>query len=79
MNMTLKDNQTEMLEERGWWHRAARRWLDVLDLTVDDSVREAIIRRRENCLNMSGQLAPDRRRRENRKRYKQQLRYGDGY
>ncbi|WP_230202329.1 PerC family transcriptional regulator [Serratia marcescens] len=79
MNMTLKDNQAEMLEERGWWHRAARRWLDVLDLTVDDSVREAIVRRREHCLNMSGQIAPDQRRRENRKLYKQQLRYSDGY
>ena len=79
MNMTLKDEQAEKLEERGWWYRAARRWLDVLDLTVDDSVREAIVRRREHCLNMSGQIAPDQRRRENRKLYKQQLRYSDGY
>lgn len=77
--MTLKDEQAEKLEERGWWYRAARRWLDVLDLTVDDSVREAIVRRREHCLNMSGQIAPDQRRRENRKKYKQQGRYSQGY
>ncbi|MDR3430737.1 MAG: PerC family transcriptional regulator [Rouxiella aceris] len=77
--MTIKDNTAEMLEERGWWHRAARRWLDVLDLTIDDLSREAIVRRRDHCLNMSGQRAPDQRRREYRKRYKQQIRYRDGY
>ncbi|WP_431022216.1 Peptide chain release factor H [Erwinia rhapontici] len=79
MNMTLEDKQAEMLEKRGWWHRAARRWLDVLDLTEDDSVREAIVRKREHCLNMSGEKTPDQRRRENRKHYKQQIRYRDGY
>ncbi|HEY3592192.1 MAG TPA: PerC family transcriptional regulator [Buttiauxella sp.] len=79
MNIPLRDNQAEMLEARGWWYRAARRWLEVLDLTVDDYAREAIVKRREHCLNMAAQIAPDQRRRENRKLYKQQLRYSDGY
>lgn len=77
--MGIKDNTAEMLEERGWWNRAARRWLEVLDITEDDYTREAIVKRREHCLNRSGQIEPDQRRRENRKLYKQQLRYNDGY
>ncbi|MBU9819889.1 PerC family transcriptional regulator [Rahnella sp. BCC 1045] len=77
--MVIKDNTAEMLEERGWWNRAARRWLDVLDNTDDDIVRETIVRRRGHCLDMAGQVAPEQRRRENRKKYKQQNRYNEGY
>ncbi len=77
--MRIEDHIAGTLEHKGWWYRAARRWLDVLDNTDDDLVRESIVRRRSHCLNMAGQVAPDKRRKENRKKYKQQNRYNEGY
>ncbi|UJD87667.1 PerC family transcriptional regulator [Rahnella aquatilis] len=77
--MRVEDDIAESLEHKGWWHRAARRWLEVLDLTDDDSAREAIVRRRDQCLGMAGHISPDQRRRENRKQYKQQSRFNEGY
>ncbi|MCB5303584.1 PerC family transcriptional regulator [Yersinia bercovieri] len=55
------------------------RWLDVWDQTEDEIAREAITRRRGHCLDMALQTLPTERRRENRKKYKQQSRYSEGY
>ncbi|WP_187514519.1 PerC family transcriptional regulator [Rahnella aquatilis] len=77
--MRVKDDIAESLEHKGWWHRAARRWLEVLDLTDDDCAREAIARRRDHCFGMVGVISPEQRRRKNRKQYKQQCRFNEGY
>lgn len=77
--MELKDSIAELLESRGQWRRAARRWLAVMDLTTDDAGREAIARRREHCISMGANIAPDGRRSETRRLYKIQSRYNDGY
>lgn len=77
--MELKDSIAESLEHRGKWRRAARRWLAVMDLSDDDAVREAIARRREHCISMGANIAPDGRRNETRRLYKMQSRYNNGY
>ncbi|WNU99107.1 PerC family transcriptional regulator [Enterobacter sp. DTU_2021_1002640_1_SI_PRY_ASU_LCPMC_013] len=78
-NMELNDKLAEELENRGQWHRAARRWLVVLDNTMGDKAREAIARRREHCISMASSIPPDGRRAETKRRYKLQSRYNDGY
>ncbi|HDZ2453989.1 TPA: PerC family transcriptional regulator [Klebsiella pneumoniae] len=77
--MELKDSIAELLESRGQWRRAARRWLAVMDLTDDEAEREAIARRREHCVDMSANIPLDRRRSETRRLYKIQSRYDAGY
>lgn len=77
--MELKDTVAESLERRGLWRRAARRWLTVMDQITEDAEREAIARRRERCLDMAANIAPDGRRSETRRQYKIQCRYNDGY
>lgn len=78
-NMELEDKLAEELENRGQWHRAARRWLAVMDSTSSDQKREAIARRREHCISMASNVPPDGRRKEAKRRYKIQGRYNDGY
>lgn len=77
--MELKDSIAELLESRGQWRRAARRWLTVMDSVTDDAEREAIVRRREHCSDMGANIPPDGRRSETRRLYKIQSRYNDGY
>ncbi|MCW0346337.1 PerC family transcriptional regulator [Pantoea ananatis] len=77
--MKLEDRTAELLEQRGLWHRAARRWLTVMDATVDDAMREIIARRREHCLSMATNLPPDGHRAESRRLYKARQRYNEGY
>ncbi|MBP2195077.1 PerC family transcriptional regulator [Pantoea cypripedii] len=77
--MELKDSIAELLESRGQWRRAARRWLTVMDGVIDDVEREAIVRRREHCIDMGANTPPDGRRSETRRLYKIQSRYNDGY
>lgn len=57
--MKPEDSTAESLEQRGLWHRAARRWLSVMDATMDDAMRETLARRREHCLSMAANLPPD--------------------
>ncbi|PKC41351.1 peptide chain release factor H [Pantoea ananatis 15320] len=77
--MKPEDSIAESLEKRGLWHRAARRWLTVMDGTGDDTERELIARRREHCLSMAANLPPDERRAETRRLYKARQRYNEGY
>ena len=77
--MELKDGVAELLESRGQWRRAARRWLTVMDQSTGDAEREAIARRREHCIDMGANVPPDRRRNETRRLYKIQIRYNEGY
>ncbi|MBN6032915.1 PerC family transcriptional regulator [Pantoea ananatis] len=77
--MKLEDSIAESLEKRGLWHRAARRWLAVMDGSKEDAEREWIARRREHCLNMAADIAPDGRRAETRRLYKARQRYNEGY
>jgi hypothetical protein len=77
--MKLKDGVAELLESRGQWRRAARRWLTVMDLSTNDAEREAIARRREHCISMGANIPPDGRRSETRRLYKIQSRYNEGY
>ncbi|WNK32592.1 PerC family transcriptional regulator [Pantoea agglomerans] len=77
--MKQEDSSAKSLEERGLKHRAARRWLKVMDATVDDVMREMITRRREYCLNMAAVLPPDGRRAESIRRYKARQRYNEGH
>ncbi|MGP2487858.1 PerC family transcriptional regulator [Pantoea ananatis] len=81
MESTMKpeDSTAESLEQRGLWHRAARRWLTVMDATMDDAMREILARRREHCLSMAANLPPDGRRAESRRLYKARQRYNEGY
>ncbi|WP_240678539.1 PerC family transcriptional regulator [Pantoea ananatis] len=81
MESTMKpeDSTAESLEQRGLWHRAARRWLTVMDATMDDAMREMLARRREHCLSMAANLPPDGRRAESRRLYKARQRYNEGY
>lgn len=57
----LVDNAAEQLEKRGLWRRAARRWLDVLDSTGDEKLREAAALRRNHCQRMAAGAKPDTR------------------
>ncbi|WP_418766846.1 hypothetical protein [Kosakonia radicincitans] len=50
-----------------------------MDLSDDDAVRKAIARRREHCISMGANIAPDGRRNETRRLYKMQSRYNNGY
>ncbi|MCW0352295.1 PerC family transcriptional regulator [Pantoea ananatis] len=77
--MKPEDSTAESLEQRGLWHRAARRWLTVMDATMDDAMREMLARRREHCLSMAANLPPDGRRAESRRLYKARQRYNEGY
>ncbi|WP_227008732.1 PerC family transcriptional regulator [Pantoea ananatis] len=61
------------------WHRAARRWLTVMDATMDDAMQEMLARRREHCLSMAANLPLDGRRAESRRLYKARQRYNEGY
>ncbi|MGP2503818.1 PerC family transcriptional regulator [Pantoea ananatis] len=81
MESTMKpeDSTAESLEQRGLWHRAARRWLTVMDATMDDAMREMLARQREHCLSMAVNLPPDGRRAESRRLYKARQRYNEGY
>lgn len=45
----------EQLESLGFWHRAARQWLHVLDLSPDDDARIAAVIHRERCIRMLSQ------------------------
>lgn len=47
--------QAEQLEHLGFWHRAARQWLHVLDLSPDDDARIAAVPHRERCIRMLSQ------------------------
>ncbi|WP_227660548.1 PerC family transcriptional regulator [Hafnia alvei] len=47
--------QAERLEELGFWNRAARQWLHVLDLSPDDDARIAAVTHRERCIRMLSQ------------------------
>ena len=47
--------QAEQLESLGFWHRAARQWLHVLDLSPDDDARIAAVAHRERCIKMLNQ------------------------
>ncbi|ORM94918.1 PerC family transcriptional regulator [Pantoea cypripedii] len=77
--MELKDGIAELLESRGQWRRAARRWLTVMDHSANETEREAIARRREHCIDMGANIPPDGRRTETRRLYKTQSRYNEGY
>ena len=77
--MKPEDSTAESLEQRGLWHRAARRWLTVMDATMDDAMREMLARRREHCLSMAANLPPDGRRAESKRQYKARQRYNEGY
>ncbi|MCW0314596.1 hypothetical protein NB694_004396 [Pantoea ananatis] len=77
--MKPEDSTAESLEQRGLWHRAARRWLTVMDATMDDAMREMLARRREHCLSMAANLPPDGRRAESRRLYKARQHYNEGY
>lgn len=77
--MKPEDSTAESLEQRGLWHRAARRWLTVMDATMDDAMREMLARRREHCLSMAANLPPDGRRARSRRLYKARQRYNEGY
>ncbi|MEB6535926.1 PerC family transcriptional regulator [Pantoea stewartii] len=77
--MKLEDSTAQSLEQRGLWHRAARRWLTVMDGTGDDTARELIVRRREHCLSMAANLPPDGRRAESKRLYKARQRCNEGY
>ncbi|KTR46874.1 peptide chain release factor H [Pantoea ananatis] len=77
--MKLEDSIAESLEQRGLWHRAARRWLTVMDGSKDDVERELIARRREHCLNMAADIPPEGRRAETRRLYKARQRYKERY
>ncbi|WP_205951687.1 PerC family transcriptional regulator [Pantoea stewartii] len=77
--MKLEDGIAESLEKRGLWHRAARRWLAVMDGSSDDAERERIARRREHCLDMAADVPLDGRRAETRRLYKARQRYNEGY
>lgn len=57
----LTDATAEQLEKRGLWRRAARRWLDVLDSTGDEKLREAAALRRNHCQRMAAGAKPDSR------------------
>lgn len=45
----------EQLEHLGFWHRTARQWLHVLDLSPDDDARIAAESHRERCIRMLSQ------------------------
>ncbi|MGX9249962.1 PerC family transcriptional regulator [Pantoea ananatis] len=77
--MKLEDCTAESLEQRGLWHRAARRWLTVMDGTGDDTERELIARRREHCLSMAANLPPDGCCAESKRLYKVRHRCNEGY
>ncbi|UYK96290.1 PerC family transcriptional regulator [Pantoea stewartii] len=77
--MKLEDSIAESLEKRRLWHRAARRWLTVMDGSSDDAERELIARRREHCLSMAANLPPDGRRAESKRLYKARQSYNDFY
>lgn len=57
----LTDNTAERLEKCGFWRRVARRWLDVLDSTGDEKLREAAALRRNHCQRMAMGAKPDSR------------------
>jgi len=77
--MKLEDIIAESLEKRGLWHRAARRWLAVMDGSKDNAEREWIARRHEHCLSMAADLPPDGRRAESQLLYKARQRYKEAY
>ncbi|KHE02858.1 peptide chain release factor H [Pantoea stewartii] len=76
--MKPEDSTAQPLEQRGLWHRAARRWLTVMDGTGDDTERGMIARRHEHCLSMAANLPPDGRRAESKRLYKARQRYKGG-
>lgn len=57
----LADETAERLEKRGLWRRAARRWLDVMDCTTDEKLREAAALRRNHCQRMATGVKLDTR------------------
>ncbi|MFX2609538.1 PerC family transcriptional regulator [Enterobacter mori] len=57
----LTDSTAERLENRGFWRRAARRWLDVLDNAISEKLREAAALRRNYCQRMAAGVQPDTR------------------
>ncbi|KFC07166.1 PerC family transcriptional activator [Trabulsiella guamensis ATCC 49490] len=48
----VNDTIAEKLEARGFWRRAAARWLDVMQHCATDAQREWISQRRKYCLSM---------------------------
>ncbi|EBV5086502.1 PerC family transcriptional regulator [Salmonella enterica subsp. enterica serovar Ball] len=48
----LEDRIAEDLERKGYWRRAARRWLDVIETVSKDKDREYAVRRRNRCVSM---------------------------
>ncbi|WP_205955875.1 PerC family transcriptional regulator [Pantoea stewartii] len=77
--MKPEDSTAKSMEQRGLWRRAARRWLTVMDTTMDDAMREIKARRREHCLSMAANLPPDGHRAESRRLCKAWQRYKEGY
>ena len=59
--LKLDDPLAELLEKRGLWRRAARRWLDVMDGVIDEKLRDAAVLRRNHCQRMASGEKPDSR------------------
>lgn len=72
--MIAESEKTKALEQAGLWRRAARCWLDVMDITTDDKDREHIAARRQHCIGMANGITPDQRRYQNKQRYREQAR-----
>lgn len=49
----ISDEKAENLEKRGFWRRAATRWLVVLDAADDEKTRESAMFRRNYCNRMA--------------------------
>lgn len=54
----MKDSVAEALEKAGFYHRAARRWLEVFDRSASEPERDWIRQRRNACLRK--QVSPAR-------------------
>lgn len=44
------DDLAVKLEKQFFWRRAAKRWLEIIDLCSDDEMRDLYVQRREHCI-----------------------------
>ncbi len=63
------DEKAEELERAGLWRRAARRWLEVMDICSDTRVKEYIMIRRNQCLAIASEDIPRLKRQLERRYY----------
>lgn len=59
--MQIKDSIAEELERCGFWRRAARRWLVVMDLSTNEDELELIAQRRAICIIIASERYPNRK------------------